>query len=297
MRSKAERRCQMTESFCVFIISHGRAGNVITKRTLARCGYTGPVFIVIDNEDRQADEYLKNFGADAVVVFDKLHYASLVDSCDNFQNRRTTTHARNACFDIAKEKGFEYFLVLDDDYSSFSFIQRNQNNTTDNKIRNLKHVFDCVIGFMKAHESIDSVCFMQSGDTIGGMVSFDIWNKIFPFQKRKAMNSFFCKTDRRFWFFSRLNEDVNTYLGLGMRGRLFMTLPQLMIQQKQTQASAGGMSEAYLASGTYVKSFYSVMIYPGFAKVTAPKSMNRLHHKISWNNAVPKIIGEEHRKP
>jgi hypothetical protein len=38
------------------------------------------------------------------------------------------------------------------------------------------------------------------------------------------------------------------------------------------------------------------MLYPSFAKVTAPKSMNRLHHKISWNNAVPKIIGEEHRK-
>lgn len=285
------------ESFCVFIISHGRPDKVITLRTLKKAGYTGPIFIVCDNEDKTIEDYRKNHGAEMVLVFDKPHYASLVDSCDNFQNRRTTTHARNACFDLAKERGFDYFLVLDDDYGSFSLIDKRQKNTTDVKIRNIDLIFDSVINFIKPHNSIDSLCFMQSGDTIGGMVNYHVWNQIFPFKKRKAMNSFFCKTARRFWFFSRLNEDVNTYLGLGMRGRLFMTLPQVLIQQKQTQATAGGMSEAYLASGTYVKSFYSVMLYPAFAKVTAPKSMNRLHHKISWNNAVPKIIGEEHRKP
>ena len=285
-----------SDSFCAFIISHGRPDRVITLRTLRKAGYTGPAFIVCDNEDKTIEDYRKNYGTGMVLVFDKPHYASLVDSCDNFQNRRTTTHARNACFDLAKERGFEYFLVLDDDYTSFSFIGKSQKNTTDIKIRNIDLIFHKIVEFIKPHDSIDSVCFMQSGDTIGGMVNYDVWNRIFPFQKRKAMNSFFCKTACRFWFFSRLNEDVNTYLGLGMRGRLFMTLPQLLIQQKQTQATAGGMSEAYLASGTYVKSFYSVMLYPSFAKVTAPKSMNRLHHKISWNNAVPKIIGEEHRK-
>ena len=285
-----------SDSFCAFIISHGRPDRVITLRTLRKAGYTGPAFIVCDNEDKTIEDYRKNYGTGMVLVFDKPHYASLVDSCDNFQNRRTTTHARNACFDLAKERGFEYFLVLDDDYTSFSFIGKSQKNTNDIKIRNIDLIFHKIVEFIKPHDSIDSVCFMQSGDTIGGMVNYDVWNRIFPFQKRKAMNSFFCKTACRFWFFSRLNEDVNTYLGLGMRGRLFMTLPQLLIQQKQTQATAGGMSEAYLASGTYVKSFYSVMLYPSFAKVTAPKSMNRLHHKISWNNAVPKIIGEEHRK-
>lgn len=299
MRSKANKlpMTMKPESFCVFVISHGRPDKVITLRTLKKAGYTGPIFIVCDNEDKTIEDYRKNHGSEMVLVFDKPHYASRVDSCDNFQNRRTTTHARNACFDLAKEKGFDYFLVLDDDYTSFSLINNRQKNTTDVKIRNIDSIFDSVIKFIKPHDSIDSLCFMQSGDTIGGMVNYHVWNRIFPFEKRKAMNSFFCKTARRFWFFSRLNEDVNTYLGLGMRGRLFMTLPQVLIQQKQTQATAGGMSEAYLASGTYVKSFYSVMLYPAFAKVTAPKSMNRLHHKISWNNAVPKIIGEEHRKP
>lgn len=287
---------RMNESFCTFIISHGRPDKVVTLNTLKRCGYTGPLFIVCDNEDKTIDQYRRNFGSDMVLVFDKIKYASIVDNADNFQNRRTTTHARNACFDLAAEKGFEYFLVLDDDYSSFCLVDEKQNNTTDVKIKNINIVMKSIIEFLKCDDRLDSVCFMQSGDTIGGMDNFQKWNHDFPFSKRKAMNSFFCKTARRFWFFSRLNEDVNTYLRLGSIGRLFMTIPQVLLQQKQTQATSGGMSEAYLASGTYVKSFYTVMICPSFAIATVTSSMKRMHHKISWNNAVPKIIDQAHKK-
>lgn len=283
-------------NFCTFIISHGRSDKVVTLKTLKRCGYTGPLFIVCDNEDKTIEQYRANFGAEMVLVFDKLHYASLVDNCDNFQNRRTTTHARNACFDFAAQLGFEYFLVLDDDYRSFSEIREKQKNTTDIRITKFDLLINPIIAFLETNEAIDSICFMQSGDTIGGMAQYETWHKIFPFSKRKAMNSFFCKTSRRFWFFSRLNEDVNTYLSLGNKGRLFMTIPQILLQQVQTQATAGGMSEAYLAGGTYVKSFYTVMTCPSFAVATVTASMKRMHHKIKWNNAVPKILDPSHKK-
>lgn len=283
-------------NFCVFVISHGRPDKVVTLKTLKKCGYDGPLFIVCDNEDKTVEQYRQNFGSDAVLLFDKLHYASLVDSCDNFQNRRTTTHARNACFDLAKERGFEYFLVLDDDYRTISLVDEKQKNTTDIPLVDLNNVCKLCICFLESDCRIDSVCFMQSGDTMGGMESFEKWVRFFPFNRRKAMNSFFCKTSRRFWFFSRLNEDVNTYLSLGSVGRLFMTIPQIMIQQTRTQSTKGGMSEAYLASGTYVKSFYTVMICPSFAKATFQPQMGRIHHRIAWNNAVPKIIDECHKK-
>ena len=295
-KANKEKKLMDAESFCVFIISHGRPDNVVTLRTLNRAGYSGPAFIVCDNEDKTVESYRKNHGSEMVLVFDKPHYASLVDSCDNFQNRRTTTHARNACFDLAKERGFEYFLVLDDDYSDFRYLFNRIGEFKQVKIGRMDEVISACFRWMESDERIASVCFLQGGDIFGGGECTNFKNRIFPFQKRKAMNSFFCKTSRRFWFFSRLNEDVNTYLGLGMRGMLFFSIPDLMLQQAQTQTSAGGMSEAYLASGTYVKSFYSVILYPAFAKVTKPKSMNRLHHKISWNNAVPKILKDEHRK-
>lgn len=286
----------MNKTFCIFIISHGRPEKVVTLSALKKCGYSGPLFIVCDNEDKTIEQYRANFGASTVEVFDKLHYAQKVDACDNFQNRRTTTHARNACFDIAATKGFEYFLVLDDDYNRFCYITEKSKNTTDLLVRNFQSVVESVLSFMDCDERIKTVCFMQTGDTIGGMVNYETWNAVFPFSKRKAMNSFFCKTARRFWFFSRLNEDVNTYLALGVRGDLFLTIPQVLLQQAATQSTAGGMSEAYLASGTYVKSFYTVMNCPSFAVVTVTAAMRRFHHKIAWNNAVPKIISDAYKK-
>jgi len=287
----------MNKLFCIFIISHGRADNVITKRTLAKCGYTGPLFIVVDNEDKQIEKYRQNFGTSNVVVFDKIRYAKMVDNCDNFQNRRTTTHARNACFDIAAEKRFEFFLVLDDDYTEFKYsFNRINEFVKKTASKSMDLLCSAFVQFMQADERIDSVCMMQGGDIFGGGECTNFKRQIFPFKKRKAMNSFFCKTSRRFWFFSRLNEDVNTYMALGNRGRLFMTIPDVYLQQKQTQGNTGGMSDAYLSSGTYVKSFYTVMIGPSYCVATVSKSMSRLHHKISWNNAVPKILDESNKK-
>jgi excinuclease ABC subunit A len=40
-------------------------------------------------------------------VFDKIAEAKKVDSMDNFHNRRCAVHARNACFDVAKAKGYK----------------------------------------------------------------------------------------------------------------------------------------------------------------------------------------------
>lgn len=286
----------MSDSFCTFIISHGRPDKVVTLNTLKRCGYTGSLFIVCDNEDKTIDQYKRNFGHEMILVFDKIKYASMVDNADNFQNRRTTTHARNACFDFAADKGFEYFLVLDDDYTSFRSVFDADGNFSRKKVTNINSIIESFRRFLDYDDRIDSICMLQGGDMFGGDKCSDFRRGSYPFAKRKAMNSFFCKTSRRFWFFSRLNEDVNTYLDLGSRGRLFFTMPEVQLTQAQTQATSGGMSEAYLASGTYVKSFYTVMICPSFAIATVSPSMKRMHHKISWNNAVPKIIDQAHKK-
>ena len=41
----------MRDDFCVFVLTHGRADNVITARTLKRHGYTGKTFFVVDDQD------------------------------------------------------------------------------------------------------------------------------------------------------------------------------------------------------------------------------------------------------
>ena len=114
------------------------------------------------------------------------------------------------------------------------------------------------------------------------------------------MNSWFCDTERPFLFFGHMNEDVSAYVTYGHRGQLFFTVIQAMLVQKPTQVTPGGMSDLYLSSGTYQKSFYTVMAAPSCVQIGVmgdPRgSTYRIHHKINWHKAVPKIIDEKYRK-
>ena len=72
----------MNNDFAVFILSHGRAGNVKTYQTLINQGYTGKIYIIIDNEDDMRNAYVDKYGEDIVRVFSKKDAAVLVDPAD-----------------------------------------------------------------------------------------------------------------------------------------------------------------------------------------------------------------------
>ena len=55
------------KDFAVFILTHGRPDNVKTLSTLKKCGYTGNVYFIVDNEDKTIDTYIKNFGSEFVI--------------------------------------------------------------------------------------------------------------------------------------------------------------------------------------------------------------------------------------
>ena len=48
------------EDFAIFILSHGRANNVKTVKTLEREGYTGKWYIICDNESALKKTLCKN---------------------------------------------------------------------------------------------------------------------------------------------------------------------------------------------------------------------------------------------
>ena len=138
-----------------------------------------------------------------------------------------------------------------------------------------------------------TVAMAQGGDFLGGKDGFGSAIRI----KRKAMNSFVCSTKRPFEFVGRINEDVNTYTTLGLKGQLIFTVNVIALNQKTTQKNKGGMSEMYLDSGTYLKSFYTVMYAPSCTKISMMQSEHkRIHHKINWNNCASKIINEKYKK-
>ena len=127
----------MRNDFAVFILTHGRPENVITYDTLMKMGYKGKLYLVIDNEDKKADEYYEKFGKDKVVMFDKLEISKKFDTFDNSEERRTVIYARNACFEIAEKLGIKYFLELDDDYDQFRFRIQKGNTLSSAKIKDI----------------------------------------------------------------------------------------------------------------------------------------------------------------
>jgi len=281
----------MLEDFAVFILSHGRPDKVITLNTLKRQGYTGDYYIIIDNEDKTADKYYKNFG-DKVIIFDKAAIAETFDEGDNFGDRRAVVYARNACFQIARDLGITYFLQLDDDYGEFKYrINHKQQHPVKHfTVKGcLDSVFNALLDYYKMINA-KSIATLQGGDFFAGGDSFGK-------SKRKCMNTFFCSTERPFEFVGKINEDVNTYTWFQSLGNLFLSIPFIQVDQLQTQGSSGGMTDLYLDSGTYVKSFYTVMYSPSCTKIGIMGEVHkRLHHQISWDNAVPAIISERYRK-
>jgi len=283
--------------FAVFILTHGRADNVITYKSLRKQGYTGRIVLVIDDEDKQIGEYKKRYG-DQVVIFPKQKAIDMTDSGDNFGKRNSVVYARNYAFNVAGQLGIKYFLVLDDDYKIFIYVFDNNKNyiTRQTSIKNLDSIIEIILDFYIQSGAL-TIAMSQGGDFIGGGgARMSIAHKNGNFS-RKAMNSFFCSTDRPFKFPGRINEDVNAYTNLGIKGGLFITVPRIRLDQVQTQLSAGGLTDIYLDLGTYVKSFYSVMYAPACVKIKEMGARNkRLHHTVSWKNAAPKIMSEDHKK-
>lgn len=278
--------------FVVFILTHGRADNVYTYKALKQAGYTGRIILVIDNEDADADKYYSLYGEDNVYMFNKLSQALNVDAMGPDNDRKAILYARCACFDIAKNLGYKYFLELDDDYTNFrSRVVRGEHLGTE-YIRKFDELVDIVLEFLDTSNAY-TVALSQIGDFIGGKNSKVCRDRL----TRKAMNAFFCRTDRPFKWSGKMNEDVTTYVNLGSRGYLFFTVADVSIDQLATQSLSGGMSDGYLDSGTYVKTFYTIMACPSCVKMyTMGVTNKRFHHVIDWDKAVPKIISDKYRK-
>ena len=283
------------KNIAVFILSHGRPDNVITYRTLRNCGYTGKIFIVVDDEDATLSQYQAKY-KDEVIVFSKKDYEQKFDIMDNFDGNKVIVYARNACYDIARELGLDYFFEYEDDYVSFLYRYADKTVLKSKGIKNFDEILDAMITCLN-QTNASTIALAQGGDLIGGVK--DLYASAY---KRKAMNSFVFKVNQNpaddVLFIGRMNDDVNTYLTQGKVGKIFAQISVVNLTQVATQSNSGGNTEAYKLFGTYVKSFYSIMAAPSCCKIDMMGTTNRrLHHRINWNYAVPKIISEHHRKP
>ncbi len=281
------------DSFAIFILTHGRPDNVVTLKTILNCGYTGKYYLIIDNEDKQADKYYENFGKDKVLMFDKLKKSQEFDTIDMpYAKRNAVVYARNVCFDFAKELGLTYFLELDDDYIEFRQRYEKEGTLSSRFVLDFDSCCEKTLDFLDESGAL-SVAWAQMGDFIGGLGCSMFRDRV----TRKCMNSFFCRTDKPFTFIGRINEDVNTYVLNASRGNLMLTVADLALNQVDTQQNKGGMTDFYLDGGTYIKSFYSIISNPSSVKIgTMGVTHIRFHHSVDWEHCAVKIISSKFKK-
>lgn len=279
------------EDFAIFIMSYKRPNNIATLRTLNKANYTGKYYIIVGDDDPCLSEYKEIYG-DILKVFNKEEIAKEFDLYDNGGSNKCIVYARNYCFKLAKELGLKYFAQFDDDYIELAYRYPQDGKLKICNIREFDKIVDICIDFLEDTGAL-TIAFAQHGDFIGGVQNKFLQDRV----KRKAMNSFFCKTDNPFTFDGRINEDVNAYVGLGRTGNLFLTFCDVSLKQKHTQQNKGGMTETYDEGGTYLKSFYTVIANPSCVKICIMGDKYlRIHHRVNWNNAVPKIISDKYRK-
>ena len=181
---------------------------------------------------------------------------------------------------------------MDDDFAGLDYRYAGEGKLKAKPFRDLDRLFCDMLGFLDVTGAA-TVAFCQGGDFVGGLDGRRFGKGLI----RKAMNSFFCRTDRPINFKGTMNEDVVTYTTESSRGVLFFSVTNTCIIQLATQSLAGGMSEAYLETGTYVKSFYAVMSMPSCVKVGMLNTLHkRIHHNVNWEHCAPMIINSKWRK-
>lgn len=281
----------MRDDFVTFILSYDRPGRVPTLKALEDFGYSGDWYIIIDHED-DIGPYKSEYGEDKVIYFDKEEMIGKFDRADNFDRRDCNVYARNKVFEIADELGYDYFFMLDDDYNEFRW-RFNENFNYDVKDMDgddLDQYIDSAIEYIEKAD-INALCMAQGGDYIGGSKGSMAQNVK---TKRKAMNTFILRTDSPVHFRGTINEDVTAYVRGGQLGKLFLTINFANVEQERTQQYEGGLTDIYKDQGTYVKSFYTILHSPSSVKLGKLRgpSYERIHHRVNWNQSVPKIVPE-----
>lgn len=274
----------MNKQYGTFILSYARAKRQHTLKLLQKFNWPYPIRIVVSTDDPQLDQYRELYG-ERVITFDRNSVM-----CDYYDNMPPSgvLAARNIAWDLAESLGWTHFLVLDDDYSQFSKrLWRNSSASWAkcgpfagfeivNATFDVARLCNAMWHWLDICPQLLCVSFTQTGD-------------LCYYLKRKVMQAFFLRTDRRFEFISRMNDDVTTYFDLGLRGGIVLQIPIFGIRQQPTQSQPGGLTDLYRQYGTYTKSLYTLLRWPAHAVVTRIPSVGRIHHRI-LPDVYPKIV-------
>ena len=265
----------------VLIISHKRP-QCSTVKALKNAGYLGEWFIVADDLDQTSYEEIY---PEHVIRFSKMRYLRETDTADNFGRLTTPVYARNACFEIAKERGYDCFGLFDDDLTAFTYRFVQGGKLKSKKINKFTEIFEEYCQYVL---SAGFACggFVNGGRIIGGIQN-SLVKKRFLCSAAAAfvINTHMEQTE----FTGTIWEDIiYSYLN-NMRGKIVRAFMPVVIQTAPPRtAKEGGCVELYASNSVYMCESYCKMTVPSLFE------WNGARHKFSEN--IPRILNEKWRK-
>lgn len=276
-----------SKTIAAVILTNRRADDIKTIRTLRNSGWTSDIVIVTDDECPHVDEYRRHSDLADVITFDKSK--STVDLMLNYFVEKVVVHARNMCMPILKSRGYEDVFILDDDYSMFLYKIDSGAQYVNVRINNLQDVVE-MMNETRKEMGAKCITLSQGGDFIGGVAGMSEGMEV----KRKIMNSFIMSTSDPVTYRGCLNEDSTASIDEAQDGNLVFTYMPASLNQRGTQQGDDGLTDVYLAQGTYVKSMYTVMAHPSCVRVVSMgTTFPRPHHMVTSVNAYPYIVSRK----
>ncbi len=279
----------MKNNYAVFIISHKRP-EVETLKALQKSGYNGEYFIVIDDADPTIEEYKSRYG-EHLLIFNKEEIWKETDTIDNAKILTSATYARNYCIKVARNKGYDFFVNLDDDINRFAFRYIEGDKLAIASIKNIDKVFEKYIKYMES-ANLTCTAFILAGRLIGGMKNPLVKNCFYS----RPTNCLIMKSSTQ-QFKSTVCEDVIYAVDNNKKGFLTYGLMPIVIYAGKpcTGNSGGGMAEYYSTQEEYLQYFHIKVAEP--TAVTLKMCSNgKVQVIFNENRFLPKILNEEVKK-
>lgn len=294
---QAQKMAKMAKNRA-FILSYGRPERVRTWDLFSLCAPDLELWVVVGDDEPYLERYRERFG-ERLIVFNKASAkkALNIDLMGCF-DWRVPVFARCAVNEIARSRGWKDYLLMDDDYKGADFLLpdgrrvfvKGSKSPVERAL--LAKAIDLSFELLRALRGrVGGVCWSQCGDVFDTKRAVVEW-------RHKCMNMIFANTDYPILWRGGMNEDVNASINPQGLDKPFLCIGSCLISQESTQKDKGGMTSAYLAQGTFVKSALSAMLRPDCVKIGILHSRfgnKRIHHKIENICAYPRIIREDKR--
>ncbi|MDO4648575.1 MAG: hypothetical protein Q4B26_07980 [Eubacteriales bacterium] len=243
----------MRDDTVVFIITHARANEQLTLNMLRKTQYSGKIFLVVDDQDPELELYKEKY-KDMVLVFSKEQYWKTTDTFTNQKNLKGAVYARNACADLAREKGFKYFFTLDDDLQSlmYKIPEMTRKKLITKRVKRSERIIDGIVEWLEKAEQIKAIALPTDGRFMGG-VNNDVLNGI-----KYNIVKFCCyRTDSPYRYKSIVYEDMATPNEGYQRGEIafsFMAVAHHAKEKKNGQTGGAQSCTASLMSTLIISS-------------------------------------------